>query len=198
MTLQGLSLGSRAPCPSISPSHRLQLGSHDGQCPHISLCVVAVVIPWQPRGVLRAGSLANRRASQPTKSTPELRSFASQWEVSNRHPFSSYHQEAVLTLSWNSCSRRRLSPFHSTHSAMLHPEDMCVSLSWLRWTLNLKKDVTLIDGCGILALFLKLSTCNKINSRNRRRGKPSSLQIKVPTQKTCNRVAVCCNGCSVC
>lgn len=52
----------------------------------------------------------------------------------------------------------------------------------------MKRDVTLKGECGVLAFFLKLSTCNKINSRNRRRGKPSSLQIKVPTWKTCNRM----------
>lgn len=70
--------GNHGPLPLDNPLHRLHLASPDGQCPHFSLCVVAVVTPWQPRGMLRAGSFANRRASQPMKATPELRSFASQ------------------------------------------------------------------------------------------------------------------------
>lgn len=115
--------------PLLSPLHTLQLASHGGQCPQFSLCVVSVVTPWQPCSGLAAWPIEGLPSPQ------KLHLSSGALQVSERlvmrQPFRSYHQESVLTPSWNSCSRRRLSPFHSTHSALLHPKDLCVSLSWI-------------------------------------------------------------------
>lgn len=173
MTLQGLSLGTLAPCPSITPCtgyiwHPL-MGS--------ALTFPSVWWQWSHHGSPGAcsGLAALPTEGLPSPWKPHLSSGALQ--VSERFIRDNPSVHTIRKVSW------LLAGIAAAGENLAHFTALAVQCYSLKTCvypcpdLNLKRDVTLKGGCGVLALFLKLSICNKINSRKRRRGKPSSLQI---------------------